>query len=315
MNFSKKNHEQIKNNTYSVSNKLVLFILVFISLTINAQSPEAFKYQAVVRDGSGNVIASQAVGIQIKILQTSASGTVVYSETFTPTTNNFGLVNLSIGTGTVTSGIFADIDWSNGPYFIETALDPTGGTSYSVTGTSQLLSVPYALYAKNAGSSYWNATTNGIDYADGLTENVGIGTQGTNVNPIVKFQIRTRLADVSSTNLELINDYDQASTYMLFTSNGPDFDHFAIGRNNSASASGANEAFLWQYENFDIKFGTGATEKLRIKDSNGNIEVKAGDVYIENIGSGVIMKSPDGNCWRMTVDNAGSPVFTSITCP
>jgi hypothetical protein len=85
-------------------------------------------------------------------LQGSASGTAVYQETFAPTTNAYGLVNLEIGTGTIVSGDFTTIDWSAGPYFIETALDATGGTNYVVMGTSQLLSVPFALYAKTAES-------------------------------------------------------------------------------------------------------------------------------------------------------------------
>ena len=81
---------------------------------------------------------------------TSIGGTTVYQETFAPTTNGYGLVNLEIGSGTVVSGDFTTIDWANGPYFIETAADVTGGTSYSVMGTSQLMSVPYALHSKTA---------------------------------------------------------------------------------------------------------------------------------------------------------------------
>jgi uncharacterized protein (TIGR02145 family) len=107
-------------------------------------------YQAVVRDGSNNLVSSTSVGMQISILQGSASGTAVYVETQTPTSNANGLVSLEIGSGTVVSGTFASIDWANGPYFIKTETDPTGGTNYTITGTSQLLSVPYALHAKTA---------------------------------------------------------------------------------------------------------------------------------------------------------------------
>ncbi|TXB66996.1 hypothetical protein FRY74_02095 [Vicingus serpentipes] len=135
--------------------RIILSAIAFAALTFNvwAQSPEAFKYQSVVRDASQNAIPNQAVGMQLTILQGGASGTVVYQETFAPTTNAYGLVNLEIGTGSVVSGTFSTIDWANGPYFIETAMDATGGTSYAVMGTSQLLSVPYALYAKTSGSS------------------------------------------------------------------------------------------------------------------------------------------------------------------
>ena len=135
--------------------KIILSVLAIVALSFSvwAQSPEAFKYQAVVRDASQNVIPNQAVGMRLTIMQGSTSGTVVYQETFAPTSNSYGLVNLEIGTGTVISGTFAAIDWANGPYFIETAMDATGGTSYVVMGASQLVSVPYALYSKVAGSA------------------------------------------------------------------------------------------------------------------------------------------------------------------
>jgi hypothetical protein len=85
-------------------------------------------------------------------LQGGSSGTAVYIETQTPTTNINGLVSIEIGSGTVVSGTFNTIDWSAGPYFIKTETDPTGGTTYTTTGTSQLMSVPYALHANTADS-------------------------------------------------------------------------------------------------------------------------------------------------------------------
>lgn len=113
-----------------------------------AQVPQSFKYQAVVRDGSGDIITDQQVGLQVSILQGSTSGTAVYVETHPPTTNGFGLINLKIGKGTVVSGDFSMIDWGNDSYFIKIEIDATGGTSYTEMGTSQLLSVPYALHAE-----------------------------------------------------------------------------------------------------------------------------------------------------------------------
>ena len=123
-----------------------------MTASVFAQVPNKMSYQAVVRDGSNNLVTSSAVGMQISILQGSASGTAIYVETQTPTSNANGLVSLEIGAGTVISGTFATIDWANGPYFIKTETDPNGGTSYTITGTSQLLSVPYALHAKTAES-------------------------------------------------------------------------------------------------------------------------------------------------------------------
>jgi len=117
-----------------------------------AQSPQKMTYQAVVRDAGDLLVASSPVGMQISILQTSPGGIAVYIETHTPTTNVNGLATVEIGGGTVVAGSFSGIDWSNGPYYIKTETDPNGGTVYTISGTSQLLSVPYALYAETAGS-------------------------------------------------------------------------------------------------------------------------------------------------------------------
>jgi hypothetical protein len=124
---------------------------ILMTASVFAQAPNKMSYQAVVRDGSNNLVASTAVGVRISILQGTSSGSAVYVETQTPSTNANGLVSLEIGAGTVVSGMFDTIDWANGPYFIKTETDPTGGTNYTITGTSQLLSVPYALYSKLGG--------------------------------------------------------------------------------------------------------------------------------------------------------------------
>ena len=131
-------------------NLYTLLTAIIITTSVFAQAPEKMSYQAVVRDASNALVATQAVGMQISILQGGATGTPVYVETQTPITNANGLVSLEIGTGTLVSGDFTTIDWSAGPYFIMTETDPTGGTSYTITGTSQLMSVPYALHANTA---------------------------------------------------------------------------------------------------------------------------------------------------------------------
>ena len=130
---------------------LMMFSMVF-SESLQAQSPEKMSYQAVIRDGSDNLITSSNVGMRIQILQGSEFGAAVYVETHTPATNANGLVSIEIGSGTVINGDFTTIDWSNGPYYIKNEIDPTGGSSYTITGTSQLMSVPYALHAKTAES-------------------------------------------------------------------------------------------------------------------------------------------------------------------
>ena len=148
---------------YSILAGLLLTASVF------AQAPQKMSYQAVIRNSSNALITSTPVGMKISILQGSSTGTVVYAETQTITTNANGLASLEIGTGAVTSGTFSVIDWSTGPYFIKTETDPTGGTSYTIFGTTQLTSVPYALFSATSGSGetpgtnvgdmkYWNGT-------------------------------------------------------------------------------------------------------------------------------------------------------------
>jgi hypothetical protein len=134
--------------------KLSFCVLALLFATqLKAQAPQKMSYQSVVRNASGELISNSNVGVQISILQGSPTGLSVYIERHTSTTNANGLSSLEIGAGTVIAGSFATIDWAAGPYYLKTETDPSGGTTYSISGTSQLLSVPYALYAANSGSS------------------------------------------------------------------------------------------------------------------------------------------------------------------
>jgi hypothetical protein len=130
-----------------------LFAALFFAAVAFAQAPNKMSYQAVIRNSSDALVTNQAVGMRISILQGAANGTAVYVETQAPNTNANGLVSIEIGGGAAVSGSFAAIDWASGPYFIKTETDPAGGSNYSITGTSQLLSVPYAMYAANAGNT------------------------------------------------------------------------------------------------------------------------------------------------------------------
>ena len=126
----------------------VLVMLLFSTVLLAFVPPsQKLNYQAVVRNSSNALVSNQVVGMKISILFGSASGTVVYAETQTPTTNANGLINISIGSGVVVSGTYSTIEWGRGTHFLKTEIDPTGGTAYSITSTSELLSVPYALYA------------------------------------------------------------------------------------------------------------------------------------------------------------------------
>ena len=130
------------------------FAMVLMISTIMAQVPQKFTYQAVVRNANGQLVSSLPVGVRISILSGSASGIPVYVETQTVNTNQNGLFTLSIGDGTVSQGTMSGIAWNEGPFYLKTEIDPNGGTAYSVASTQQLLSVPYALYANQAGNGF-----------------------------------------------------------------------------------------------------------------------------------------------------------------
>ncbi|MBN2681089.1 MAG: hypothetical protein JXR58_01150, partial [Bacteroidales bacterium] len=171
--------------------RLFIFLAaVLLTATLWAQTPQKMSYQAVIRDASGLLVTNTQIGIEINIRQGSPTGTIVYSETQTPITNANGLVSIEIGGGTG----FSTIDWGGDNYYIESntaVVEPL--TTYTITGVSQLLSVPYALYSANAGtngvdglSAYQIAVNNGfvgteVEWLESLEGADGInGTNGTN---------------------------------------------------------------------------------------------------------------------------------------
>ena len=130
----------------------LFFTAILVTNIVAAQAPQKMSYQAVIRNEANALVINQQVGIQISLLQGSVSEDVVFVEIHTPSTNENGLFSIEIGSGTLFSGSMTTIDWSKGSYFISTEIDPTGGTNYTISGTSELLSVPYALHAQTAES-------------------------------------------------------------------------------------------------------------------------------------------------------------------
>ena len=202
----------MKPTLHAYTRIILVLLFCITTTTFFGQAPQKMSYQAVIRDASNVLVTSTAVGMQISILQGTSTGSSVYVEKQVPTTNTNGLVSLEIGTGAVVSGNFATINWAAGPYFIKTETDPTGGTSYTITGTSQLSSVPYALYAASGtpgpagviapgsavgNTTYWDGsqwvTNSNFVYNNGAA--VGINNSTPDASAIL---------DVTSTNKGLL---------------------------------------------------------------------------------------------------------------
>ncbi len=281
---------------------IILFIIILVFITnTKAQAPHSFKYQAIARDNKGEIIASHILGMRITLLQGDATGGEIYVETHEANSNKFGLINLEIGNGTVISGDFNSIDWSKGPYFVKIEMDESGGDNYKVLGTSQLLSVPYALYAEKAGNfniidtscinlccSPWIKNGNKIYYNKG---NVGIGTSDPGY--LLDIQGDAALDDIIPRQFVVLHNKNNSmhSNVALHFKSGTDMNEAAGSVGVAAfsyNAAPGLKGYTYLYSNYSgialrarnsegiIKFITGGNEvvneRMRI-DANGNIGI------------------------------------------
>jgi len=205
---------------------------IILTTIVFAQAPEKMSYQGVVRDGSNNLVSSTTVGMRISILQDSTSGAAVYVETQIPNTNANGLASIEIGSGTIVNGDFATIDWANGPFYIKTETDPTGGTNYTITGTSQLLSVPYSLHSKtveydqdgNKTLSFSEASAIGQSYVMMDTIDIKAGKIVT-----IKGFTQTTGSECTVYIFDLTNNqwvHDNFSVYTIYEEEGVGYSNF-----------------------------------------------------------------------------------------
>jgi hypothetical protein len=217
------------------------FCFLLFSLVVKAQMPpQAFNYSAVARNSTGQPIATTSIGVQISILKTSATGAVQYSENHLVVTDAFGLFNLVIGAGAVQSGSMATIDWSIDNYYLKVGMDAAGSTNFLTMGTTQLLSVPYALHAKTAesivgGGSGGGGFTHyiGEEFGGGVVFHLWKDAQGVEHGLIVD-KVDLSMSQVwSNMDIDLIGPLSQSSWDGLSNSNAI---VAQAGHTNSAAA-------------------------------------------------------------------------------
>ncbi len=183
--------------SFSVEIFICLFACLLISISGYSQAPQSFPYQAVARDQNGNLLVNHPISLRFSLLDGSPVGTLVFQETHTVTTNILGGFSVNIGQGVPLSGMFATINWGGGSKFIKVELDPNGGNAFTEIGITQLMSVPYALFANqvagSSGNGGWNLTGNSAT-------NPNTNFLGTVDNQPIKFRVNNNPAGELSSN-------------------------------------------------------------------------------------------------------------------
>lgn len=307
--------------------KSLQILALLFCIIISAQAPEKFSYLAIIRNASNALITNAPVGVKISILKTSAAGTVVYAETQTPTTNANGLISIQIGAGTVISGTIAGINWGTDSYYIKTETDPGGGTAYSIAGTTQLLSVPYALYARNSGAgSGFTLPYSGTSSADNVVPFKITNTSAT-INSAAYFE-NTNVANYEATVIGKNNSVENFGVGVKGIANS-NTTYFAVAgvsgellgtKVNGAGVHGYAENAYGAFGNTQngigvVGFagGTGIGGKFNAP-NGGTALVVAGAIklYGNNEGAGKVLTSD--NAGNASWQNGGTPKvhFSSI---
>ncbi len=300
------------------------FLVAAVVVTF-AQSWQKFNYQGVARDAQGEVIENQAIGIRISLHEGTALGTVVYQETHASTTNEFGLFDLAIGGGTVVSGDFSTIDWGADNFFVQVEMDPAGGTNYADMGTSELLSVPYAMYAVNAGVPGVTGATGpqgpiGLTGATGPTGPLVAGA----TNETLRAQAGTWEAssNLSNTGTNVGVGLLNPAAKLHVSANGSEIARFQSSGGSkwiSLYEDGTRKGILWSrsddmvLRNDDatgnVVFQTnGNNDRLTIN-STGNVGVgittPLAQLHVENsLTRGIFLEDAgSGNYWNIAIGN------------
>lgn len=348
---------------------LTVFFGAFTSFVF-AQTPQALNYQAVARTGQGNIIPATNVSVRFSILDQSINGNVLYQETHNTQTNNFGLFTLAIGKGTVVTGNFPTINWGSSDKFLKVEISPGGGNNYQLQNTTQLLSVPYALFAEKTrliagnGITITNGNTISANYQAGNAISISGNTISANYVAGTGINIAGNIISSTATTNYWVPDANgihstvqkvgigvDADTYFPLRVKQPNYGDgrsvgffesddvwhssiairsnttnqeyaLVVGGSNNIETRPRNFA-IWNQtalrpsfaiDGFTNRIAIGMTGTF-IPQIKSTLHVFSGDINIEQIGSGIILKSPNGACWRITIDNSGNLVRTAIACP
>ncbi len=251
--------------------KNLLFLLVFslFFTTAFSQSPQFINYQSIIRDSQGEALSNQLVSLRINIIEGSINGSTVYSEIHSITSNPFGIVNLLIGNGIVEFGSFENINWGLFNYYINLEIDIEGGNNYINMGSTQFVSVPYALYAQKSGDSYFNENNDGHLYFN--EGRIGIGTD----NPQKALHIRRVTKNgqgIGQAQLLVEADSESDATIYLGYYPNSEFNLWegSFWRINSHKPNGD---FSIADEIDNNPGGDGSVKRLVIKRNTGNVGI------------------------------------------
>ncbi len=295
-------HTQTKNPFFMKQFLILIIVMIALGASAIAQSPDKFSYQAVIRDSNGDLVVNQLTGIRISILQGTITGTAVFMETHQPVTNANGLVTLEIGTGAVVSGNLSLINWANGPYFLKTETDPAGGTNYSISGTSQLLSVPYALYAKTAeyvvetDPVFLGSAAGGISSSDITSWHNKLSAE---TDPVFS---SSAAGSINTSNITNWNNKLSVETDPVFTAS-------AAGSITGTNITSWNNKLSVETDPVFTASAAGSITGTNITNWNNKVSVETDPVFTASAANSIT--SSHITSWNNKLSSETDPVFTA----
>ncbi len=293
---------------------IILLLFCILSLHVSAQVPQGISYQAIAFDTGGAAVTNGNVGIRVSILDGSATGTAVYTETHSKTTNAQGLFNLNIGQGTPVTGTFSTISWGSNSKFLKVEVDPTGGSDYTSVGINQLMSVPYALFAETSNSSLDNGGGNDME-SDGnfmvfeydeakafsTATNTWVATTTASGNGID--------GSVASEGNFMIYEYDEA---IAFNGNTGEWSAITTASGNGIDGNNSsNGNFLIHEYNQAIAYSANTGTWTSITTASGNaidgIVASNGNFLIHEYDQAIVFNASTGT-WTSTTTASGNAI-------